>query len=511
MLDADQTANMTMYGTAAHQFQAMLDQSGSINESTTLKNRLDADDAAKSGAGERMQALEKTLETQEILHGKSFEDEVNYWQRYLNAFAVGSDQWIEVNKKYNDAAVAMQESYHIEPPDYSKEISKDSGKDTLLFLQNLNHTGQAWERYNAALLQGADIHEKLQASIDKTSDKILEEFGAINKQQMALREATAQLASYKQQADSVRTEMGLVGKDNSLTDVQRSTQLQQLQNKLAELTGQATLQQAQVDALKASLDLRVSMGQMFNLWVEKTQDTKVQITSLWDQFSTSMNDSMAKAITGAKVSWAAAFRGLAESATKMALSRVEGEILPHIPGIGGLMKSATSAAKHIVSTMNVQAAMVNFAGGGTAGPMGAGSYAPWAGAPGGSSWLSSIPLIGPMFSGAGAGAGITADDLSNSAGLWGGGMAFGGPVLAGMSYSVGEMGTETFIPHTNGSIIPNHALGGDGAYYHIDARGASAAEVDQRVQRSLNAVHGSAVKSSLAVAAEQRRRRARRS
>lgn len=38
--------------------------------------------------------------------------------------------------------------------------------------------------------------------------------------------------------------------------------------------------------------------------------------------------------------------------------------------------------------------------------------------------------------------------------------ANGGPVMAGRAYEVGERGRERFIPSTNGTIIPNHELGG---------------------------------------------------
>ncbi len=39
--------------------------------------------------------------------------------------------------------------------------------------------------------------------------------------------------------------------------------------------------------------------------------------------------------------------------------------------------------------------------------------------------------------------------------------AFGGQVSAGKAYLVGERGAETFVPSTNGNIIPNSAMGGN--------------------------------------------------
>lgn len=40
--------------------------------------------------------------------------------------------------------------------------------------------------------------------------------------------------------------------------------------------------------------------------------------------------------------------------------------------------------------------------------------------------------------------------------------AEGGPVAGGSPYIVGEQGPELFVPKYNGSIVPNHAMGGGG-------------------------------------------------
>lgn len=55
-----------------------------------------------------------------------------------------------------------------------------------------------------------------------------------------------------------------------------------------------------------------------------------------------------------------------------------------------------------------------------------------------------------------------------------GARADGGPVSAGRPYVVGERGPELFMPGMSGSIVPNHALGGNiNMPIHIDARGAT--------------------------------------
>jgi hypothetical protein len=63
---------------------------------------------------------------------------------------------------------------------------------------------------------------------------------------------------------------------------------------------------------------------------------------------------------------------------------------------------------------------------------------------------------------AGANASIAAtggpDDILASLAATGGGLAAGGPAMAGMSYTVGEHGAEEFIPDTNGTIVPNSKM-----------------------------------------------------
>jgi phage-related protein len=44
--------------------------------------------------------------------------------------------------------------------------------------------------------------------------------------------------------------------------------------------------------------------------------------------------------------------------------------------------------------------------------------------------------------------------------VFGGGRALGGSVMAGGAYTVGERGTEMFVPNTSGQIVPNSGMGG---------------------------------------------------
>lgn len=84
--------------------------------------------------------------------------------------------------------------------------------------------------------------------------------------------------------------------------------------------------------------------------------------------------------------------------------------------------------------------------------------------------------------------------------VFGGARADGGPVMAGRTYLVGERGPELFTPGSSGGITPNHALGGGGNTYVIDARGADMGAV-ARIEQVLMRLAGPGVTERRAVSA----------
>jgi len=66
--------------------------------------------------------------------------------------------------------------------------------------------------------------------------------------------------------------------------------------------------------------------------------------------------------------------------------------------------------------------------------------------------------------------------------------ADGGPVTGGMPHMVGEEGAEIFVPDSNGTIIPNHELGGASnisvqpVFIGVDA------QIQQKINQSLPAI-----------------------
>ncbi len=71
--------------------------------------------------------------------------------------------------------------------------------------------------------------------------------------------------------------------------------------------------------------------------------------------------------------------------------------------------------------------------------------------------------------------------------------AEGGPVSAGMPYTVGEKGPELFVPQANGSIVPNGAAGGTTIVQHIYI--TQPLGTPQQLAAAINAAQGSRLKA----------------
>ena len=279
----------------------------------------------------------------------------------------------------------------------------------------------------------------------------------------------------------------------------------------------------------------------------------------------SVNDSLAKLISGQKVSFESVFRQLSEQTAKTGLQQFEGQLSKVLfpqknvsigsnplsnpaveqggftgilnrrgrPGGGDNLNTpfgqlgATQANPLWVQIGGVG----GIAGSGlpsTNGSTGSFNFPPF-GNPNltsedaanlGDFNISELDQLSGASSSSGGAASLFGNILSKGSSIlgkvlkflpFGGAFAGGGPVDPGQAYLVGEDGPELFKPPTSGNIVPNNQLsmamaGGGSALYSIDARGADAAAIDQRVRTALVAVHGSAVRSSAVVNAELAKR-----
>ncbi|MDR3725274.1 MAG: phage tail tape measure C-terminal domain-containing protein [Terracidiphilus sp.] len=191
------------------------------------------------------------------------------------------------------------------------------------------------------------------------------------------------------------------------------------------------------------------------------RDTESNAQRVHDAFAqalSSMNDSIAKAMTGQKADFAGAFRGIADNLAKQSLQKLESTAL-NAMGFGGKPDGSKTNPLYV---KNVDA----FGGVGS----------------------STSGLLGSLFGGSkgstnGAGTASGSDTPSHMGSISSfiasliPGFANGTDAMVpGMPSIVGEKGPELFIPPSAGAIVPNSRLKnglGGGHTINIDARGSN--------------------------------------
>jgi hypothetical protein len=106
-------------------------------------------------------------------------------------------------------------------------------------------------------------------------------------------------------------------------------------------------------------------------------------------------------------------------------------------------------------------------------------------AAGAASSQSGIPVVGPVLAVAAMTAmAATVQGLLTDLP----GRAMGGPVAGGSPYLVGEEGEEVFVPATDGTIIPNHALGRGRGGITVNVTAMDARDVVRSLRRARSGV-----------------------
>ena len=107
-------------------------------------------------------------------------------------------------------------------------------------------------------------------------------------------------------------------------------------------------------------------------------------------------------------------------------------------------------------------------------------------------------LLGNLFGGMFGGGGGGLDDVPFVASLGGKGFANGGNPPVGKVSLVGEKGPELFVPQKNGTIIPNHAIGGStNVVVNVDASGNQQVQGDDDNAAQLGEAIAAAVQAEI--------------
>ncbi|WP_263377695.1 phage tail tape measure C-terminal domain-containing protein [Granulicella paludicola] len=186
------------------------------------------------------------------------------------------------------------------------------------------------------------------------------------------------------------------------------------------------------------------MSLFFNQMSRDSESAAEKVHTVLEGAFNSLNSTLMKMVEGQKTSFADLFRGISADLMKLALQKTE-----------------SAAAGNIMNML------------------GMGTQKPAAPVSSGSSESTALSGLAPIFS--------LIPGMS-FLGAFGGHRATGGDVTAGMSYDVGEMGRETFVPTQSGKIIPNSQLARGGVYIgHIDATGSNdPAQTEAAVHRAMS-------------------------
>jgi len=237
---------------------------------------------------------------------------------------------------------------------------------------------------------------------------------------------------------------------------------------------------------------------------------------------TSLNDTLSELMINQKNNFASFFRGIADQLAHMGLQKFEVGVIqslgnrfgtkdkdPNNPGgvkkdSGGPLGKAFDAVAGIFGGKGAKAAK----GDSAATPLYVSVVNQGMGLP-------AIPGLPSASNESGAGKGILGSLLGLIPGVGGiasdlhlPGFAMGGDIQAGVPIKVGEMGSETFVPNQNGSIVPHNKMN-SGTVYDFrgaDFTGTNAAETQAKIQAAMIQTHSQSVKDSVAVRHDQNRR-----
>jgi len=246
-----------------------------------------------------------------------------------------------------------------------------------------------------------EIEEITQAMVER--DKKIEDSTAKAKRSHELaqesdRKRLVMLQELLEKAVEAGDELGEMNRVDFASGLNK--QIQDIVNSLGQVSN--VIPDSTIPAIESISDLRLG----FKSWSDSLPSMQENMQNLTKQGLDGLTDSLAAGITGA-ADFADAMKAMAKSVVDSLIKML-------------IQKYIVDAAFGLITS--------SFGTGGT----------------------------GSTGSGATSGGGLgMGQGYSNTA-------AIGGPVFQGERTLVGERGPEIFVPNANGSIIPNHKLGGDG-------------------------------------------------
>jgi hypothetical protein len=300
--------------------------------------------------------------------------------------------------------------------------------------------------------------------------------------------------------------------------------------------------------------VRDGMIAFFRDLANEAESSAAKIYGVMKSGVNSLNDTLSRAISGQKVSWASFFQGLSQQLTKMGLEEAEGLLVRKIGGVlmrgkgqqqgqagatggvwdekipgaigggfGGMLgklgKLGLPAVSKRDGNSDATALIVTLANGNTIAIPQADKTlnAPFGKRDGSSAALALYVTVTNPAGQQGPNGLQQAGSLLTGIGLlgvgkFGGAKATGGDVNAGSAYLVGEQGPEILtgvsgrIANTSASQRMLSGSGGSNHYYTIDARGTDPALTEQRTRQAIQEANRQSMITSIRATNEQTKR-----
>lgn len=364
-----------------------------------------------------------------------------------------------------------------------------------------------------ALSKAQQEQIKQRFALDLASVSIQAQTGHIGNHDAAMQEASIHAAEYREQMAQLTADLNRE-RANDPSSVASINAQAALDKAAAERRIQIMQDTAKVAASTWDGALRNANA----LWVQDAEDSSKQVVALYRQAIDGFNDDLSNfmvnperkngmsAFQNFRNSLASTGQGMGKTLADDGLKRMEAPVLNAF-GMGKRDGSSANAALFVTFADAATHTGMGSLGGGLAaiGQMfHKNTDAKLGDLKGGLAGLGKSLFPSGGDDGADDSGADGAGSLGGKIGgffakLFGGGKAVGGSVNSGTTYLVGEAGPELFSPHTSGTIIPNHALGGSQTVnYSVNvANGVTPEQMKMHVQQALRQYHPQAVAASV--------------
>lgn len=442
---------------------------------------------AKKIAHDRVAAMQTQLDAMKLQYGMSTKATYDYWEVQKATFLTGSTGYSDVVKIQSELAVQAAKEAHSKIQQAIANSKRSNGQDATVGPDIINSSARFMQ--GQAVKTGSEqtqgYIDSNQLAIENASNDARQKEAQINEaagKSMSRYAAAVQLANVHAQ-EFIATQTALQAiLDARITD-QNANPSQA--NARAVTNAQIALSNSQVQrGLQITSDANAanpqatSIGTGFadaiNDFVNASRDGAEQMRGLVTNTLQGLNQQIVGAMSGQRTSFSNFGAGVFRSVSGMALEKGEGSLLG---AFGGGKLGSTSANAMWVRLANSGA-------------------------------VSGIASV----------ASSVASKSSGVTGFFGGllksilpGFASGGQI-SGPSI-VGEAGEELFIPHTSGTIIPNHKLSAmssnvTGHVINIDASGSTdPAQTRVQVMRGIHAAAPHIAASTIQAQREQNLRK----